>query len=175
MLFISDYNYFALSEQIEPMKRLYQSSGNILEVCRDRNHALTPQYLLHGCNCFHAMGAGLAKQIKEAYPGAYEADKAYLPKGDVRKLGNWSEFHTGEFIILNLYTQYYYGKKYTSVPLDYEALTLGLRKFNQHVWKEQPIIAMPRIGCGLAGGDWNKVSYIIRTELSNCIVRIITP
>ena len=32
--------------------------------------------ILHGCNCFSTMGAGIAKQIAEKYPEAYRADKS---------------------------------------------------------------------------------------------------
>ena len=30
--------------------------------------------IVHGCNCFCAMGAGIAKSIRRAFPQAYEAD-----------------------------------------------------------------------------------------------------
>ena len=40
-----------------------------------------------------------------------------------------------------------------SKPLDYEALTLCLRKIN-HIFKGKHI-GLPLIGCGLAGGVWD--------------------
>lgn len=30
--------------------------------------------ILHGCNCRNTMGSGIAKQIKDKFPDAYEAD-----------------------------------------------------------------------------------------------------
>jgi hypothetical protein len=31
---------------------------------------------------------------------------------------------------------------------------------------------MPKIGCGIAGGDWNKVSKMIKDTFKNCKVVI---
>lgn len=32
-------------------------------------------HLIHGCNCFHTMGAGIARQIAQEFPQALETDK----------------------------------------------------------------------------------------------------
>ena len=42
--------------------------------------------MVHCCNLYHAFGAGIAKQIKIKYPGAYEADCESM-YGDNLKLG----------------------------------------------------------------------------------------
>ena len=47
------------------------------------------EVIIHGCNCQCAMGAGIAKTIKQAFPEAYDADKA-TAKGSRRKLGSMS-------------------------------------------------------------------------------------
>jgi len=46
-----------------------------------------------------------------------------------------------------------------------------MRKIN-HVFKGQHI-GLPKIGCGLAGGDWNIVKEIIQKELKDCNVIIV--
>ncbi len=79
-----------------------------------------------------------------------------------------------DLTIVNAYTQYGFGRNHsngTQIPLDYEALTLCMRKIN-HVFKGQHI-GLPQIGCGLAGGDWNHVKAIIQTELKNCDVTVV--
>jgi hypothetical protein len=43
----------------------------------------------------------------------------------------------------------------STVALDYEALTLCMRKINYTFTGKH--IGLPMIGCGLAGGDWNIV------------------
>jgi O-acetyl-ADP-ribose deacetylase (regulator of RNase III) len=34
-------------------------------------------------------------------------------------------------------------------------------------------IGMPKIGAGLAGGNWNRIETIIETELRDCKVTIV--
>lgn len=59
--------------------------GDIVEMAQ----AGTFDVLIHGCNCYHAMGSGVATQIRRAFPAAYEVDLATV-KGDVKKLGTLS-------------------------------------------------------------------------------------
>ena len=67
--------------------------------------------IIHGCNCFHAMGGGIAKQLADKYPEVEEADKQ-SEFGDPEKLGSYSVasiFGTDyihKFIVINAYTQY---------------------------------------------------------------------
>ena len=58
--------------------------GNLLALARSGRFDV----IVHGCNCRHAMDAGIAKQIKAAFPEAYAADLA-TPKG-AGKLGTIS-------------------------------------------------------------------------------------
>jgi O-acetyl-ADP-ribose deacetylase (regulator of RNase III) len=71
--------------------------------------------------------------------------------------------------VVNAYTQYKTGA--ATKPLDYEALTLCMRKMN-HLFKDKHI-GLPAIGCGLAGGDFNIVSEIIKKELKDCKVTVV--
>jgi len=43
--------------------------------------------IVHGCNCFCTMGAGIAKTIKKQFPEAYVADQNTQP-ADHTKLGS---------------------------------------------------------------------------------------
>jgi O-acetyl-ADP-ribose deacetylase (regulator of RNase III) len=79
-----------------------------------------------------------------------------------------------DIYVVNIYSQYHYGKNHSdgvSKPLDYEALTLGLRKMN-HIFKGKKI-GLPMIGAGLAGGVWNRIKSIIQTELKDCDVTVV--
>ncbi len=121
--------------------------------------------IIHGCNCFCTMGAGIAKTIKQKFPEAYEAD-LNTEKGEQSKLGtiSWAESKTqsGKLIVVNGYTQFHW--RGTGVKADYEAL----RKVFKIV-KEQfsgTRIGYPAIGAGLARGDWKIISKIIEEELS---------
>tara|TARA_E500000178_G_scaffold355819_1_gene429961 strand:+ start:604 stop:1041 length:438 start_codon:yes stop_codon:yes gene_type:complete len=118
--------------------------------------------LVHGCNCFNTMGAGIAKKIKEIYIDAYNADLLTV-KGDKNKLGTYSISKINETqYIINAYTQYYYfGKR----PLNYEALRNVFKLINKNF--NNMIIGIPKIGAGLAKGDWNIIKNIIEEETTN--------
>src|SRR5690606_27601150 len=124
--------------------------------------------IVHGCNCFCTMGAGLAPQMAKNFG----ADRFYLEnsnyKGNINKLGQISYGTTyikdGEIPriyltpkdnltltnngfkkleVVNAYTQYNPGK-----DLDYNALILCLKKIN-HMFKGKHI-GLPKIGAGIA-------------------------
>lgn len=119
--------------------------------------------LVHGCNCFCTQGAGIAKEIRQRIPSAYKVD-TLTKKGDRNKLGkiSISEFKTNYFVI-NAYTQYTYWDP--NDMLSYNAIESCL-----HLIKKQfsgKRIGLPKIGCGLAGGDWNIVEKIINDILGD--------
>lgn len=135
--------------------------------------------IVHGCNCFCTMGAGIAPQMNKHF-GCATYPMELIQKGDINKLGNidyqkrvieYAEFK--KLIIVNAYTQYFYGQNSPNCTqaLDYEALTLCLRKIN-HIFTMKHI-GLPQIGCGLAGGDWEIVKEIIKKELNDCKVTVV--
>lgn len=120
--------------------------------------------IIHQANCFATMGAGIAKQIKSRYPKAYDADKMYsVPVGSRERLGGYSLATVGDKVIVNMYSQYHYGRgKQTDYGAMKKALTNILIDVT-HRGMSDIKIGMPYgIGCGLAGGDWKIVENIIR-------------
>jgi O-acetyl-ADP-ribose deacetylase (regulator of RNase III) len=65
--------------------------GDLIELAIDGEFDL----IIHGCNCFCTMGAGIAKTIKQKFPEAYKADLE-TEKGDKSKLGeiSWAKSQT---------------------------------------------------------------------------------
>lgn len=111
--------------------------------------------ILHGCNCFHTMGAGIAAYLARKFPIIKSVDRL-TPYGDVNKLGTFSvAIVEKRLIIFNCYTQYKTGPR----ACNYEAIGNVLKAIseNDHVMGGNTEIRSPQIGCGLAGGDWNKV------------------
>ena len=122
--------------------------------------------IVHGCNCFCTMGAGIAKTIKAQYPEAYQADLA-TQSGDQEKLGHFSHAKIQrdgvEFIVVNAYTQLNWRGR--GLKANYDAI----RQVFQGIKTEFSglRIAYPLIGAGLAKGDWSIISQIIEDELQS--------
>lgn len=116
--------------------------------------------IAHGANCFNTMGGGIALQIARQYPEAQKVDRMTSP-GDKGKLGTYTKAKSGGKTIYNLYTQYDFGGPDPNV--DYAAVHNALSKMRLDVDRTNPDakIGLPRIGCGLAGGDWSVVELII--------------
>jgi O-acetyl-ADP-ribose deacetylase (regulator of RNase III) len=126
--------------------------------------------IVHGCNCFHAMGAGIAKEISSRYPAALAVDKNSTLKGDSSKLGGYTFTYVTapngySFIIVNAYTQYYYGrpKKGKGPVVDYDAIGSVFGMIAKHFNSYR--IGYPKIGAGLAGGNWVDINGIICSKL----------
>lgn len=139
---------------------LNKVKGNLLDMA-DRGDF---DIIIQGCNCFNAMGAGLAPQIARRYPMAEEADSA-TTKGTINKLGNWTMAwntedaeHPVQFRIINAYTQYSTSRQGEDV-FEYAAFELILRKLAHSYGGMR--YGLPYIGMGLAGGDKKRIMAMI--------------
>lgn len=120
--------------------------------------------IVHGCNCHCTMAAGIAKIIRSVFPEAHQADLKTL-KGSREKLGTVS-FATvtrddHEITVVNGYTQFDF--KGPGVLADYDAIGSVMREVAKMFPGKR--IGYPKIGAGLAGGDWAIISKIIDENL----------
>lgn len=145
--------------------------------------------VVQGNNCFCTQGSGLAPQFVKAF----NTDKFKMEepqyRGDINKLGTidyekqWFpkptpigiNFGGFSLYVVNSYTQYNFGSYReggdVKAPADYEAITMVMRKLNK-VFKGKHI-GLPKIGAGLAGGDWEIIKGIIQKELVDCDVTLV--
>ena len=136
--------------------------GNLIEL------ALTGKFelIVHGCNCMCTMGAGIAKQIKQEFPEAYAADCKTI-KADRQKLGTISyaiiQRNNIDLTVVNAYTQFNWRGK--GVLVNYDAVRSAFKTIKKQF--SGKAIAYPKIGAGLARGDWNIINQIIDRELQN--------
>lgn len=137
--------------------------------------------IIHGCNCYRTMGSGIAKQIKETYPEAYDIDSKTM-WGDKDKLGTFTHIKTKnkyfpekDIIIVNAYTQHKYGREKGKIYADYKAIHDVMIKINDFFVDtdmKKLKIGMPKIGAGLAQGDWGTISEIIHRAFADRITYI---
>ncbi len=128
-------------------------------------------FIAHGCNAQGKFRSGVAGQIRDKYPLAYEKYMG-MPKG-LGQVGFVVIDNTR--VIINCITQQYYGydgKKYVS----YEALEHAVDCINSMAKGSQLLrghcgfpeamttVAFPLIGAGLAGGQWEMIANIIENR-----------
>jgi len=123
------------------------------------------------------MGSGVAQALRAAWPRCYTVDVMTTKIADGSKLGNWScsgEATAEEPLIINLYTQYNYGTHQRQ--LNYEAVATGMLHIARRLEELDPDmnwrIAMPRIGAGLAGGDWDIIEMMINKAFGDREVEV---
>jgi len=67
--------------------------------------------------------------------------------------------------VANMIGQHGISRRGSTPPIRYEALRECLGRLRTFAHERNADIQMPRIGCGLAGGDWEIVSRIVEEEL----------
>lgn len=134
--------------------------------------------IVHGCNCFCTMGKGIAKTIKLKFPEAYEEDCKTIA-GDKNKLGTYTKADISKRLnkpnafIINAYTQYDYRKTYdgSDINVDYDAIKSVFSSLNKDFADKK--LGIPKIGAGLAGGDWDKIAEIINSVTPDVDIELV--
>ena len=126
----------------------------------------------HQTNCLGVMGAGIAKQIKGQNPKLFESYKTHCNEiSDNHLLLGTVQFlptDNGKQIVANLFGEYSFCESIAPYNeggkprhTDYVALKECFHRL--HTWMvlmEKTTVGLPyKIGCGLAGGDWDGVVY----------------
>lgn len=146
------------------MKIIYKQ-GNLLD-CAER-------WILHGVNMQGKMASGVAKDIRTRYPSAYDV-YMYAYSVNALKLGvvTFADVGGGKKVF-NGVTQEFYGKDgkqyvdYWAVKEVIQAMNYYATCGDDYFTREGMCIAMPKIGAGLGGGDWDIISKIIEEESVN--------
>ena len=138
------------------------------------------QIIAHQTNCLAVMGAGIAKQIKIKWPNVFKKYFDYCKSfDDAHKLlskcqvidtndGKYVANLFGEYSFCESVAPYNEGGKPRHT--DYDALKECFHRL--HTWMVLNDIrdgGIPyKIGCGLAGGDWDGVVYpMIQNEFGD--------
>lgn len=133
-------------------------TGNILES--------GAQALVNTVNTIGVMGKGIALQFKKAYPNNFKAYEAACRQSAIT-IGKLfvtidTNFSSGEKIIINFPT-----KKDWRKPSEYSYIEEGLDDLVRVIdEKKITSIALPPLGAGNGGLDWQKVKDIIERKLS---------
>lgn len=135
-------------------------------------------HIAQGVNCQNKMASGVAKVIFEKFPEVKTNYHNYFktvcepfPKENQGKdlLGRVQFVKANDKIILNCFTQNYYGIRNVTNPqshkyVSYDAIYDCFRQMVKCGLKE---VAIPKIGSDRAGGDWNIIEQIINSATKN--------
>lgn len=131
--------------------------------------------IAHVCNDKGYWGAGVAVAIGERWPEA--EDKFFRWKSYTNNPAALAEFALPSFSlgnicyalvdtendvhVCNMIAQRGVRGKGNPVPLDMDALQQCLLKLAQDAKFDGKDVIMPKIGSGLAGGDWEEISVMV--------------
>lgn len=122
----------------------------------------TNKIIVHVCNDIGAWGRGFVLAISKRWA---EPEKQYR---ELAKLKTGLEMGQVQFIqvendivVCNMIAQHGIKRKSTDVPIRYDELRKCLALVADRVDDGDSTVHMPRIGCNLAGGTWEKVEEII--------------
>jgi O-acetyl-ADP-ribose deacetylase (regulator of RNase III) len=127
-----------------------------------------PAIIAHICNDQGYWGKGFVMSISSRWA---EPQLEYQKLGDKRRLGHVQLVKVpGGITVANMIAQ---GSPSERVPIRYNALRNCLRFLGQHALRTGSVLHMPKIGTGLARGDWNTISDIIQQEICYFGIQVI--
>jgi len=128
--------------------------------------------IVHVCNDSGGWGAGFVKAISARWP---EPERSYrswyrnvrndggyfLPLGHVQMVRVSDDIE-----VANMIGQHGTVSPTNPYPVSYAAIGYGLEKIAKIAGYSDATVHMPRIGCGLARGDWDVVESIINRTMT---------
>lgn len=124
--------------------------------------------LVNTVNTVGVMGKGIAADFKKIYPKMFEEYMSLCEKGQL-DIGELYLYKTSNKWILNFPT-----KKHWKSPSTVEYIEKGLQKLVEQATKLQlRDIAMPKLGCGNGGLDWEtQVKPIVEKYLKKSPINV---
>ena len=156
--------------------------GNIHYVIGDATNPLGDgnKIIAHVCNDCNAWGKGFVLAINKAFGN--RPMEEFRRASESLRISSNSLLGTIQIVkvckgiyVCNMIAQHGInggGMQYT-IPLRYDALGECLKQLADKAIELKASVHMPRIGCGLAGGSWDKVEEKIRTYLLDKGVSVI--
>lgn len=131
-----------------------------------------PKIILHLCNTLGLWGRGFVLAISKRWPEPEKHYREWAKEG----FSDWQDFELGAMQLVPVESDTFVANIIGQegirgrtpdggAPIRYEAVRSGLKKVRNRAEMLRASVHMPRIGCGLAGGSWNKIEPIIQEEL----------
>jgi O-acetyl-ADP-ribose deacetylase (regulator of RNase III) len=121
--------------------------------------------IAHVCNDRGGWGRGFVVALSARWPE---------PERDYRTWSRTTDFRLGALLLVqvehdtwvaNMVAQHGYRAASNQTPLHYDALEECLNTLSEHAARLGASVHMPRIGCGLVGGNWDDVRALLDRTL----------
>ena len=124
--------------------------------------------IAHICNDIGAWGKGFVLALSKLSP---EPERAYRVWYEMRKQNDFAlgavQFVavSPEIVIANMIGQHGIRKTGGNPPIRYDAVEKALETVGKKALEREASVHLPRIGCGLAGGEWDKIEPLIEKQI----------
>ena len=130
-----------------------------------------PTILVHCCNDVGAWGRGFVLAVSRRWTQPEAAYRRWprppTAAGGRFGLGAVQCVPVAPALwVANLIGQHGIRTTYSGPPIRYDALEQGLIGVCAFALAHQAVVQMPRIGCGLAGGTWDRIEPLLRRTLT---------
>ena len=120
--------------------------------------------LVNAVNCVGVMGRGIALQFRNRFPANFRVYEAACKRGEVRPGGMFvfeTDSPANPRYIINFPTKRHWREK-SRIEDIRDGLAALATEIRQHGIRS---IAVPPLGCGLGGLDWNEVRPLVIAAL----------
>lgn len=127
-----------------------------------------PRIIVHGCNDAGLWGAGFTGALSRRWAAPERAYRAWARTTDALPfaLGQVAFVAVAPGLwVANLISQHGIRQPGAPPPIRYPAVHQGLARVARFALQHQASVHMPRLGCGLAGGQWSRLAALITKEL----------
>ncbi len=124
--------------------------------------------IVHICNDIGGWGKGFVMAISKRWKQPEKNYREWYTSKENFTLGEVQFVQVEEELwVANLLGQHKINKdEEGNAPIRYEATLLGLEKVKLFAIDKNATVHMPRIGCGLAGGTWDRIEPLINRTLT---------
>src|SRR3954453_10846080 len=114
--------------------------------------------ICHCCNDLGRWGKGFVLALSKKWPGPEAEYRRWHREGTNFALGEVQLVEVGPCLwVANMVGQHGIRAGSSGPPIRYDALRRCLEKVAAEAARRSASVHMPRIGCGLAGGEWERV------------------
>lgn len=127
-----------------------------------------PRIIAHVCNDVGGWGKGFVVALSRRWPEPEQAFREWYAGREENgfKLGGLQLVQVEPKLwVANIVGQRGLRGQDGVPPIRYEAIESGLRALAAAAAQRSASVHMPRIGCGLAGGTWDRIEPLIAAEL----------